>query len=482
MLPVSKSISIPHRPEDEMRKYVVAVVIVLAGVAGTWFFQNEIINQISRLNPALGHALSPNQPGAFSTIIKRVSPAVVTIETKAKDPMQSAIGSGFVIDPEGYVVTNDHVIAEAEKITVHFEDGTQAEAVLVGTDKPTDIALLKVTVERSLIHVRFGDEHKSQVGDWVLAIGSPDFKPGTVTAGILSAKRRDGVDGGSQFTDYLQIDAAINHGNSGGPTFNIAGEVIGVNTLASYNAIDPNTGVGERNEGLAFAIPASTVEVVVKGLRTGRFNRGLLGVILGKLSDGDARALGLKNRKGALVTSLVADSPAEKAGLRTNDVILKVDGEVVESDLDCLRKISLLQPDQTAAFTIWRDKAELEFSITVTSRDTLVQSQPKLTAPLSVEFAAIGATLRSSPLQHIPSRTGTGVFVEQVSAQPGIAGVGIHRGDRITGVGSQPVNTLADFDAALKAAQAKKDEAVIIYFETPMGGRTHATMRLKVMR
>ncbi|MEQ1755141.1 MAG: trypsin-like peptidase domain-containing protein [Micropepsaceae bacterium] len=464
-----------------MRKFFVGVVLVLAVVAGAWFFRNDLANQAWQLNPSLGRALSADQPGNFAAIINRVSPAVVTIETKARNPKESSIGSGFVIDAEGHIVTNDHVIDKAERITVYFEDGTRANAVLVGTDKPTDIALLKVTVERPLVHVRFGDEHNSEVGDWVLAIGSPDYKPGTVTAGILSAKRRDGVDGGSQFTDYLQIDAALNHGNSGGPTFNMAGEVIGVNVLASYNAVDPTTGVGERNEGLAFAIPASTVSVVVKGLRSGRFNRGLLGVILAKLSDDDVLALGLKDRKGALVTSAVAGSPAEKAGLRTNDVILKVDDLVVESDLDCLRKISLLQPGQIAAFTIWRNKAELEFSITVGSRDALVLSQqePAPTAPASIEFAAIGATLRSSPLQHIPSRTGTGVFVETVSARPGVAGAGIRSGDRITGIGSLPVNSLADIDTALKAAQANKDEAVIVYLETPMGGSTHASVRLK---
>jgi serine protease Do len=461
-----------------MRRVLLGFVIALVVVAGGWFFRFEIGAQVRQLHPALGDMLAPVQSGPFAAIVRRVSPAVVTILSKAKDPKDSAIGSGFVIDAEGHIVTNDHVINNAETIEVNFADGTKAPAVVVGTDKPTDVALLKVSVERPLVFVSFGDDKLMEVGDWVIAIGSPDFKPGTVTAGILSAKGRDGVDGGSQFTAYLQIDAAINHGNSGGPTFNMAGEVIGMNTLASYNSIDPKTGVGERNEGLGFAIPSSTVSVVVKGLRSGRFNRGLLGVVLARMSDEDAVALGLKGRQGALVTNVVAGSPAEKAGLKTNDVILKVDGAAVESDLDCLRKISLLQPGQTAVFTIWRDKAETEFSITVVSRDTLVQSQlaPVPAAPASVAFEAIGVTLRDAPLPLMPSRSAAGVFVEQVSAPQGSNGM--QAGDRITGVGSLSVMTLADVEAALEAAKTRNDEAVIVYVESPMGGRRHVSVRL----
>lgn len=464
-----------------MRRILLSIVVVLVIAAVAYFFGKDLINQAQSPTGVPSIVQSQLQPVKFSEIVKRVSPAVVTIVSKTKESRDTAIGSGFVIDADGYIVTNDHVINNASQMIVHFEDGTQTEATLVGTDKPTDVALLKVSVNKSLPYVSFGDDTQSQVGDWVLAIGSPDFKPGTVTAGILSARGRDGVEGGSQFTDYLQIDAAINHGNSGGPTFNMAGEVIGMNTLASYNAIDPKSGVGERNEGLNFAIPASTMSVVVKGLRTGRFNRGLLGVVLAPISANDALALGLENRKGALITSVVPGGPAEKAGLKSNDVVLKVDGKEVESDLDCLRKISLLQPGQTAVFTIWRDKAEQEFSITVVSRDTLVSEveTPKTEAPVSVEFSAIGITLQASPIQRIPSRSAYGVFVGQVAAQLGAEGASIRKGDRITAVGSQPVTTIEDVAAAIAAAQAQKAQAVILYLETPMGGKTHTAVKLK---
>lgn len=463
------------RRGELMRRILISVGL-LAAVIVAIGFRDTLLTQVRNLHPSVSSVLSPHQPGAFAHVVSRVSPAVVTILFTDEKTSQSGNGSGFIIDPDGHIVTNDHVVAGASQIAVLFADGTQVPAVVVGRDPPTDIALIKVNVSRKLPFVSFGDDREAEVGDWVLAIGSPDFKPGTVTAGILSAKGRDGVEGGSQFTSYLQIDAALNHGNSGGPTFNLAGEVIGVNVLASYNAIDPNTGMGERNDGLAFAVPSSTASVVVKGLRTGRFNRGLLGVILSSLGEDDALALGLKDLRGALVTRVVAGSPAEKAGLKANDVVLRVDGEVVSNQLDCLRKISLLQPGQTAVFTIWRDKAEQEFKITVVSRDALAMGPPAQGSPkpAGVQFPALGVTLQPAPLARMPSHSGSGVFIEQVAA-----GSGLKVGERITAVGAAPVNTLEDVATALAAAQADGREAVIVYVETPLGGERHVAVRLK---
>jgi serine protease Do len=261
------------------------------------------------------------------------------------------------------------------------------------------------------------------------------------------------------------------------------GEVIGVNVLASYNSIDPKTGVGERNEGLGFAIPSSTASVVVKGLRSGHFNRGLLGVFLEPLSESDAVALGLGDKKGALVTRVIEGSPAEQAGIKANDVILKIDGAVVTSDRDCLRKISLLQPEQTAAFTIWRDKAELVVSITVISRDKVIQSSldPASATQATVSFDALGVTLRTAPLA-----TGAGlgpdavgIYVDQAANSVDLASLGLRHGDRITAVGSHPVASLDDVAKEIDAAKAQKLGAVLFYIETPMGGKTHTSVRLK---
>lgn len=463
-----------------MRRISIGLVL-LAAVVGVVGFRDTLLTQVRSLHPSVSSVLSPHQPGAFAEIVKRVSPAVVTILAAAQDGSVSQ-GSGFVIDPEGHVVTNDHVVADATRITVLFEDGTQLRAKVVGRDKPTDIALIKADAKQPLRHVHFGDDRKVEVGDWVLAIGSPDDKRGTVTAGILSAKGRDGVEGGSVFTSYLQIDAALNHGNSGGPTFNLAGEVIGVNVLASYNAIDPKTGMGERNDGVGYAIPASTASVVVAGLRSGRFNRGLLGVVVAAISDDDALALGLANRRGALVTSVVQGSPAQKAGLRANDVVLRIDGESVQSERACLQRISLLQPGQVATFTIWRDKAEQDFRIMVASRDTLAQvsaAPAPAVAVAPVAVAALGVSISETPVPLMPSRSDRGVFIAEVATSAGGAGSGLRRGERITALGAVPVNSLGELTEALAAAEARGDAGVIVYVETPMGGQRHVAVRLK---
>ncbi len=456
--------------------------LVMIGVAaGVVVFRDVLVDQLRLLHPQLAGVLTPHQPGSFAVMVKRVSPSVVTVLVTDAKTSGVGNGSGFIIDAEGHIVTNDHVVDGASKIEVLFDDGTRAPAVVIGRDQPTDLALIKVSVSRPLPFVRFGDDRLSDVGDWVLAIGSPDMKPGTVTAGIISAKGRDGVKGGSQFTSYLQIDAALNSGNSGGPTFNLSGEVVGVNVLSSYKASDQRTGVGERYDGVAFAIPASTASVVVQGLRSGRFNRGLLGVVLAPLSDEDAMALGLPNRRGALVTRVVPRSPAQEAGLRANDVVLKVDGQQVTSELDALRKISLLQPGQTALFTIWRDKSEMELSITVVSRDALrsaarvPQAEP---TPAPVSFASIGVKLQDVPVAGVPSRSRDGVFVEGIMDAANPLRSGLQRGDRITAVGAVPVMSLEDVTNALAAAEAQNNKGVIVYVETPLGGQRHVAVRL----
>lgn len=457
--------------------------LVMFGIAaGVVSYRDVLLDQLRQLHPQLAAVLMPYQPGSFAAMVKRVSPSVVTV--LVTDARTSGIGngSGFIIDADGHIVTNDHVVDGASKIEVLFDDGTRAPAVVIGRDQPTDLALIKVSVSRPLPFVRFGDDRLAEVGDWVLAIGSPDMKPGTVTAGIISAKGRDGVKGGSQFTSYLQIDAALNSGNSGGPTFNLSGEVVGVNVLSSYKASDQRTGVGERYDGVAFAIPASTASVVVQGLRSGRFNRGLLGVVLASLSDEDAVALGLANRRGALVTRVVPRSPAAEAGLRANDVVLRVDGQPVSSELDALRKISLLQPGQTAVFTIWRDKGEMEFSIKVASRDVLrgaARAPVTGPAPAPISFASLGVTLQGVPVAGVPSRSGDGVFVEGIIDAGRPSGIGLQRGDRITAVGAVPVVSLEDVASALAEAEARNSKGVIVYVEAPMGGRRHVAVRLQ---
>lgn len=240
------------------------------------------------------------------------------------DRKVSSLGSGFVIDgKEGLVVTNNHVIEGADEITINFADGSKLKVdKVLGKDTKTDLALLKVTPKKPLAQVAFGNSSKMKVGDWVLAIGNPFGLGGSVTLGIISAKQRDIQSG--PYDDFLQTDAAINKGNSGGPLFNMEGEVIGVNTAI----ISPTGG----SIGIGFAVPSDTATVVIDQLKQfGETRRGWLGVKIQSVTDDIAESLGVKENTGALVSSITKDSPAEKAGIEAGDVILKFDGKDISS-------------------------------------------------------------------------------------------------------------------------------------------------------
>ncbi|MEQ1718891.1 MAG: trypsin-like peptidase domain-containing protein, partial [Hyphomicrobium sp.] len=245
-------------------------------------------------------------------------------------------GSGFVVSADGYVVTNNHVIDGASKIQVAFDEGEKYEAKLIGTDQRTDIALLKIESSKMFPVVKLSDK-APRVGDWALAVGNPFGLGGTVTAGIVSALARDI---GSGPYDYLQIDAAVNRGNSGGPTFNLDGEVIGVNT-AIYS---PSGG----NVGIAFAVPAKTVIDVVEQLKKGgAVSRGWLGVKIQNVDEDTAASIGLANAKGALVSEVTANGPAAAAGIKAQDAILQINAEKIADSRELARKIAEFTPDTT---------------------------------------------------------------------------------------------------------------------------------------
>ncbi|MEO1613552.1 MAG: trypsin-like peptidase domain-containing protein, partial [Pseudomonadota bacterium] len=284
-------------------------------------------------------------PESFADLAERLSPSVVNISTsqnvEAPEPgerpelppgspfeelfrdffdqegrpgprTQNSLGSGFVIDPEGFIVTNNHVIEDADEIVVNFADGSSLPATLVGTDPKTDVALLKVSPAEPLPFVKFGDSDTARVGDWVLAIGNPFGLGGSVSAGIISARNRDISSG--PYDDFIQTDAAINRGNSGGPLFNMDGDVVGVNTAI----ISPSGG----SIGIGFSVPSALVKNVVAQLREyGRTRRGWLGVRIQDVTDDIAEAIGLEEVAGALVTS-VPEGPAKESGMQDGDVIL----------------------------------------------------------------------------------------------------------------------------------------------------------------
>src|SRR3954462_6991831 len=333
-------------------------------------------------------AVSATQPmPSFADVVDKVKPAVVSVRVKLENAVsnedgfqsfgrgnldqfppqlreffkrfgengmpqrrgaQQGLGSGFFISADGYVVTNNHVVDHAKTVQVTTDDGRTLDAKVVGADPKTDIALLKVKEGSNFPHVSLA-KTAPRVGDWVVAIGNPFGLGGTVTSGIVSARGRD--IGAGPYDDFLQIDAPINKGNSGGPTFNLQGEVVGVNTAIA----SPSGG----SVGLAFAIPAATVQSVVAQLESdGRVSRGYLGVQIQPLTKELADGLGLDAQKGALVNSTQPDTPAAKAGLKSGDVITKVNGEAVSDARELTRKVAGLKPGSKVELSYLRDGRE----------------------------------------------------------------------------------------------------------------------------
>lgn len=390
---------------------------------------------------------------------------------------QRGLGSGFVVDPEGYVVTNRHVIAGADEITVTFHDGRSLAADLVGQDEKTDLALLKVEAEEALPSVAFGDSEAVRPGDWVIAVGNPFGLGGSVTAGIVSARGRD-LPGGS-IIDFLQIDAPINKGNSGGPAFDMNGNVIGVNTAI----FSPNGG----SVGIGFAIPSEVASVVIAELREhGKIDRGWLGVRIQAVTPEFAEGFRLEEVKGALISSVTPDSPAAEAGLETGDVILSWDGEAVEDLKDLPRLVAFTPVGKTVEIEIWRngDRETLEV---VTGR-----------APGERKLAAVDGTgSKDSNEVHLP---GTGLTVVTLTAErragfgidEEIEGVvilrvergslaareGLRRGDIIRSLASEAVETAADAKREIEEIKAEGLEVVTLLVSRD-GVETFFALRLR---
>ena len=340
-----------------------------------------------------GPAEARDFPGSFSELAERLTPSVVNISTaqKVSVPQQgfefqfppgspfeeffkdflerhrgkegtpqrrqvTSLGSGFVIDGSGLVVTNNHVIAEADEITVITHDGEKLEAKLLGKDPKTDLALLKVEPTRPLQALKWGDSRISKVGDWVLAIGNPFGLGGTVTAGIISARGRD-INAGP-YDDFLQTDAAINRGNSGGPLFNLDGEVIGIST-AIYSPTGGSVGIG-------FAVPSQLARPVIEQLQKfGRTRRGWLGVNIQTVTDEIAEGLGLEKAQGALVARVTEGGPAAAAGLEQGDVVLEFDGRPVEEMRTLPRIVAETSVGQEVQVKVWRKGETQSFKVTL---------------------------------------------------------------------------------------------------------------------
>ncbi len=345
-----------------------------------------------------------------------------------------AQGSGFIISADGYAVTNNHVVQNAETVTVTLNDGEEIGAEVIGTDPKTDLALIKIKApDRKFKFVNFSLD-EPRVGDWVMAVGNPFGLGGTVTTGIISARGRD--IGSGPYDDFLQIDASINRGNSGGPAFNLKGEVIGINTAI----FSPSGG----SVGIGFAVPASTAQSVIDSLRKdGTVTRGWLGVQIQPVTADLAESLGLQGDKGALVSEVTEGSPAMQGGLKSGDTIVKVDGKDVLDARDLARKVARIVPNKTVPVAIMREGKSMTLDVKIGIMADSGSKVGKTGSETKTGLASLGLTLS-------PAADGAGVQITAV--EPGSAAEerGLKQGDVILEVAGKEVNGVADVSAAMK--------------------------------
>jgi serine protease Do len=420
-------------------------------------------------------------PG-FADLVELVEPSVVTVEVTKLATSQSSgfngdprteeffkrffgpggqgsqqqqqrqsqgVGSGFIIDSDGYVVTNNHVISGADSITVRMNDDRQYDAEVIGYDEKTDLALLKIDAE-DLVVSTLGDSDTTRVGDWVVAIGNPFGLGGTATAGIVSARGRDIRSG--PYDDYMQIDAPINRGNSGGPVFNIAGEVVGVNTAI----ISPNGG----SVGIGFAIPANQVKNIVYELKNnGSVDRGWLGVQLQNIDDDLADGLGLNSEQGALVADVVADSPAERAGIGVGDVILGYENNDVSDARELSRLVGGSDNGDRVSMSIWRNDELIDVDVVLGDAEASIAAAGK-----EKDFKDLGLTvtpLNDELRQRLNIEPGvTGAVVVNVDPNGKAAEHDLRPGDVLLQVDHEPISSLKDLEKSLAKAKKKGRNSV----------------------
>ncbi len=344
-----------------------------------------------------------------------------------------AIGSGFIISNDGYAVTNNHVVKDADQVTVKFTDGKEYKAKVIGTDPKTDLALIKIDGDTQFPFVNFAAK-EARVGDIVMAVGNPFGLSSTVTTGIVSARGRD--IGAGAYDDFLQIDASINKGNSGGPAFNLSGEVIGVNT-AIYSPSGGSVGIG-------FAIPASTTLDVIKSLReNGAVTRGWLGVQIQPVTREIADSLGLADAKGAIVSDITEGSPAQSAGFKAGDTILKADGQDIADSRDMAKKVARIAPGKDVNFEIVRDGKPMTITAKLTKMPTDQQAMlPKASKAEPSSMSDLGLKLG-------PADDGAGVKIIDVDPNGVAAKEGLKPGDIIMEVAGKEVSGPADVKSAL---------------------------------
>jgi serine protease Do len=474
--------------------------------AGVIFSGAHFIPRSDTFLAAPAYAQSAQRPVGFADIVERVKPAVISVRVKVDNgprtmsfdgdspfppgsPMErffrrfgspdgdggpqqrgnprrnfsTGQGSGFFISADGYAVTNNHVVAKAQSVEVTTDDGKTHTAKVIGTDSKTDLALIKVEGRTDFPHVPLA-EKAPRIGDWVLAVGNPFGLGGTVTAGIVSARGRD--IGAGPYDDFIQIDAPVNKGNSGGPTFDIDGNVIGVNT-AIYS---PSGG----SVGIAFAIPAETVKTVVTQLRTsGQVTRGWIGVQIQPVNADIADSLGLKRAEGALVAEPQSDGPAAKAGIQSGDVITAVNGQAIKDARDLAKRISSQPPGSSVKLTVISKGAEKTLTMTL---GELPQEQKQAARPTNedrdsaaTQVPRLGLSLK--PAGDVAGAGSEGVVVTQIDPDGPAAAQGFRTGDVILDVAGKRVGNAEDVRKAFVDARSGGKRTVLLRVKSGEGTR-----------
>jgi len=453
---------------------VAALIGVALGAFGIGRAEQRRAHQLAAVEAPILPVQMPLTTGTFSKVAEAIKPAVINVTTVGKSSgggpgsgsgrtpfeeffgeeffrrffgdlpermPQRSLGSGVIVDATGIALTNAHVVENATNIEIVTLDGSKHKAKLVGLDKKTDLAVLKLDDGKGTFpHARLGDSDKMSVGDWVIAVGSPFGLQATVTAGIISAKARQ--IGQGPFDDFLQTDAAINPGNSGGPLVNMQGEVIGINTA-----------IVAGGSGIGFAIPSNMARKIYTELQAkGRVTRGWLGVSIQPLTPELAKSFGAKDGKGVLLSEVMSDSPAAKAGMQSGDILLEFQGKKMEAPADLQRAVGFASPGTSAKVKVWRDQGEktLEVKIGEAPDD---QREARGPGPRGGGTSALGLEVRPitpEVARQLNLRVTEGVIVARVEDGSPAEEAGIQRGDVIREINRQKVKSMADFEKATK--------------------------------
>lgn len=470
------------------KRWLLAISLLIVAALGFAYVKGQIIPEKTSLDAMKQNVKTAAFNGglpSFSQLINHVKPTIVNISTTTviagpdlqdrfmgsvnpfrdflgddffekffgnvprREHKQKSLGSGFIIDREGYILTNNHVVEKASSIKVKLSDEKEYDAKIIGKDSKTDIALIKISVNHDLPSATFGDSDLLEVGDWVVAIGNPFGLEHTVTAGIVSAKGR--VIGAGPYDDFIQTDASINPGNSGGPLLNLKGEVVGINTA-----------IVSGGQGIGFAIPISVVRELLPQLKNkGRITRGWLGVVIQKITPEIARMFKLKEAEGALVSDVTENGPAEKAGIKRGDVIVSYNGKKIKDNEMLPRLVAATEIGKKVKIEIVRDGKTVTFDVTIGELpEEGLRSSKK--PEIEKNFGLVVQEITPEIAKHLSLKDKRGIIVTDVTPGSPAGDADIRSGDIIKEIARKPIRTMADFKKAMKSANIKEGVVILI--------------------